>query len=79
MNNWSTNTSTLLKNKELFTIWKLEQMVNFGLQGKLLSRTQLEKYWDRMQIDASRRKYLDLLLHEKNSNKKPTRVSRTVR
>ena len=34
MKNWSTNTKKLRGNKDKFAIWKLEQMVNFGLGKK---------------------------------------------
>ena len=31
--NWSTNTDELKKDKDRFLIWKLEQLINFGLDG----------------------------------------------
>ena len=31
MKNWSTNTKKLKQNKDKFAVWKLEQLVNFGL------------------------------------------------
>ncbi|MBI5147980.1 MAG: hypothetical protein HZA37_02405 [Parcubacteria group bacterium] len=62
MRNWSTDTTELEKNPEQYAIWKLEQMVNFGLQGEKLNRQLLEKYWDKIAIDSSRRKYLRHIL-----------------
>ncbi len=62
MRNWSTDTTELKKNPEKYAIWKLEQMVNFGLQGEKLDRQLLNKYWDRISIDPSRRQYLRHLL-----------------
>ncbi|OHB04141.1 MAG: hypothetical protein A2920_01785 [Candidatus Zambryskibacteria bacterium RIFCSPLOWO2_01_FULL_43_17] len=62
MRNWSTDTTELEKNPEQYAIWKLEQMVNFGLQGEKLNRQLLEKYWDKIVIDSSRRKYLRHIL-----------------
>ena len=62
MRNWSTDITQLKKNPEKLAIWKLEQMVNFGLQGKKLSRKLLKKYWDKITIDPSRRHYLRYLL-----------------
>ena len=62
MRNWSTNIEELQKKPEKLAIWELEQMVNFGLQGKKLSRVLLKKYWDKITIDPGRRHYLRYLL-----------------
>lgn len=62
MRNWSTDTTQLQKNPEQLAIWELEQMVNFGLQGKKLNRKLLKKYWDKITIDPGRRRYLRYLL-----------------
>ncbi len=62
MRNWSTDTNELQKDPEKYAIWELEQMVNFGLQGKKLDRRLLEKYWDKITIDPNRRQYLRHLL-----------------
>jgi hypothetical protein len=65
MYNWSTDTKKLSQNKDAFTIWQLEQKINYGLGSEKLKRGELEKYWRRLQIDPYRRQFLDLLLHEK--------------
>jgi len=36
MYNWSVDTKQLKKDKKKYTVWRLEQMVNFGLDGKKL-------------------------------------------
>ena len=64
MHNWSTEAETLKKNPEKYAIWKLEQMVNFGLDGKKIRATELRKYWPRLTLDPARRKFLELILHE---------------
>ncbi len=64
MYNWSTNTSKLAKNKDKFTIWKLEQLINFGLNGELLSRLELKKFLPVLDIDPQKKKYLQFLLSE---------------
>ncbi|MBI2573863.1 MAG: hypothetical protein HYV78_00495 [Candidatus Wildermuthbacteria bacterium] len=64
MYNWSTNETELKKKKEKYAIWKLEQMVNFGLNGKKLKKTELLKYWEKLQIDPARKRFLRLLLDE---------------
>ncbi|OHA63924.1 MAG: hypothetical protein A2843_01260 [Candidatus Wildermuthbacteria bacterium RIFCSPHIGHO2_01_FULL_48_27b] len=67
MYNWSTNEKALKKNKEHYAIWRLEQMVNFGLHGKKLKISELRKYWDKLQIDPVRRQFLQLFLHGKRN------------
>ena len=62
MYNWSTELTGLEKDKEKYAIWKLEQLVNFGLGGEKLSKTELKKYWSKIQIDPGRRKFLELIL-----------------
>jgi hypothetical protein len=63
MRNWSTDEARLKKNKEEYAIWKLEQMVNFGLEGKKLKKKELLKYWGDLHIDPARKKLLHLFLY----------------
>lgn len=63
MYNWSTDEKELMKNKEKHAIWKLEQMVNFGLGGEKISEGELKKYWERLTLDPKRRKFFELLLY----------------
>ena len=42
MKNWSTDTKKLKKNKDKFAIWKLEQLVNFGLGKEKIIRSELK-------------------------------------
>ena len=62
MKNWSTNTKKLKKNKEKYAIWKLEQLVNFGLGKKKIKKSELKKYWDIIDIDLAKRKFLALFI-----------------
>jgi hypothetical protein len=62
MYNWSTDTKQLKKDKKQYTIWRLEQMVNFGLGGKKLKRAELKKFWPLLHLDAQKKKFLSLLL-----------------
>lgn len=62
MNNWSVDIKKLRKDKEKFAIWKLEQMVNFGLGGKKIKKKELKKYWKVIHIDPAKRKFLSLFL-----------------
>ncbi len=72
MYNWSTDEKKLRKNKRKFAIWKIEQMANFGLNGKKISKNQLRKHWSEIQIDPIRRKFLSLLLYGKKGLNKKT-------
>jgi len=67
MKNWSVDLRELKKDKEQYAIWKLEQMVNFGLDGKKISRAELKKYWDKLLLDPDKKRYLSWLLWEKQS------------
>ena len=45
MYNWSIDEKSLKKNKGKYTIWKIEQMVNFGLDNERLNSKELKKFW----------------------------------
>ncbi|MBI5413127.1 hypothetical protein HZA42_02135 [Candidatus Peregrinibacteria bacterium] len=62
MYNWSTDTSELKKNKEKYKIWKLEQLINFGLNKEKISKMDIKKYWNHIHVDSARRKFLHLIL-----------------
>ncbi len=62
MQNWSTDEQNLKKNPEKYAIWKLEQLVNFGLGKEKLNAKELKKYWNKIDIDPARRKFLELIL-----------------
>jgi len=64
MYNWSVDTKELEKDREKFTLWKLEQLINFGLNGEKISEEKLKKYWEELKIDPDRRRFLKLLLDE---------------
>ena len=63
MRNWSTDTKKLQNDPEAYAVWKLEQLVNFGLDGEKIDEKELRKYWDRLEIDPSRRAFLHVLLY----------------
>lgn len=63
MYNWSIDIKELKKNKEQYTIWKIEQMVNFGLNSKKLKERDVKKYWKKFQFDPARKRFLQLCLY----------------
>lgn len=62
MYNWSTDTRQLKKDKEQYAIWKLEQLVNFGLADEKIDKKQLKKYWGVLRLDPKKKQYLEFLL-----------------
>ena len=66
MHNWSISTQSLKENPEKYTIWKLEQQLNYGLnEGEKIERTLLEKYIPVLNIDNDTRKFLEYILYDK--------------
>lgn len=62
MYNWSIDTTCLKKNKADYTIWKLEQLINFGLNNERIKKKEIVEHWDHLEIDPARKKFLRLLL-----------------
>ena len=62
MYNWSIDTRKLKRYPEKYAIWKLEQLINFGLDGKKLKLSELKKYFSMLQIDPQKKRYLKFLL-----------------
>ena len=62
MYNWSTDVTELKKDPEQYAIWRLEQLIDFGLNGEKISESELRRYWNKLEIDPARRKFLALLL-----------------
>ena len=46
------------KDPEKYTIWKLEQLINYGLNGEKIEEKDLRKYWHKINIDPKRRDLL---------------------
>lgn len=67
MYNWNTDISEVRKDKEYFNIWKLNQLINFGLNGEKLNFKLVKKYWKKLDLDKKRKKFLSLLLWGKQS------------
>lgn len=62
MKNWNLDLTEIKKDKKQYTIWKLEQMVNFGLSDKKIKQQELQEYWPLLQLDPQKKKFLSLLL-----------------
>lgn len=62
MYNWSVDEKQLKKYPEQYAIWKLEQMINWGLGGEKLDEKLLRKYWRKLFLDPIKKRYLFFLL-----------------
>lgn len=67
MYNWSVDIRSLNKSPKNYAIWKLEQAINFGLNGEKLNKMLVKKYWKHLHLDPARKKFLRLLLWPKKS------------
>lgn len=66
MYNWSVDEKQLKKYPEKYKIWKLEQMINWGLGGEKLDEKLLRKYWRKLFLDPTKKRYLSFLLWSKS-------------
>lgn len=64
MYNWSTDEKQLKKDPKSFAVWRLEQLVNFGLNGEKILKSELKKHWNELKIDSARKKFLEAILYE---------------
>ena|SRR3990167_2083690 len=63
MYNWSVDETAMKKaDPEGYEIWRLEQMINWGLDGERLNEKLVRKYWGRLYLDSPTRAYLEHLL-----------------
>lgn len=66
MYNWSVDEKQFKKeDPEGYLIWRLEQMINYGLGDEKLDEKLVRKYWKRIFIDEPTRRYLEFLLWPK--------------
>ncbi len=62
MEHWSIDIKKLKKDPRAYSIWKLEQMINFGLRDGKISKRELSLYWDAVNLDPHKRRLLFLML-----------------
>jgi len=62
MRNWSTDVTKLKQSPKEYTKWKLEQLINFGLDGEKLNEQELREYFPKLNIDPGKRAFLQRIL-----------------
>ena len=67
MYNWSIDIKNFKKTGEPYIIWKLEQMINFGLNGERLDKKLLKKFWEKLRLDPDKKRFLNMLLWKNKS------------
>lgn len=67
MYNWSVDLKKLGNASDEAKIWRLEQVINFGLNGQKLDRSTVKRFWQRLRLDPQRKRFLKLLLWPKKS------------
>jgi len=66
--NWSVDEKRFKKeDPKAYKIWRIEQMINYGLAGEKLDEKEVKKYWKKIKdrLDPQYRKYLEVLLWKK--------------
>ena len=68
MKSWTVDEKKLKKYPEKYKLWKMEQMINYGLDEKeKLKKKDLVKYWPQIKdnLDPYKKRYLEYLLWQK--------------
>lgn len=66
MYNWSVDEVKFKKaDPEGYKIWRLQQLINYGLGGEKIKADELRRYWNKLFIDEPTRRYLEFLLWPK--------------
>ena len=65
MINWSVDEAKFKKSQpEKYKLWRLTQLINYGLDGERLEKKEVVKNWDYLnkKIDPQSRNYLKFLI-----------------
>jgi len=66
MHNWSVDEKLFKKlDPQGYKIWRIQQLINYGLDGEKLSRREVKKHWSKLYLDPDTKKYLEFLLWPK--------------
>lgn len=70
MYNWSVDEKRFKReNPKAYRLWRLTQLINYGLDGEKLDREEVKRAWPKIkdQLDPDLRSYLDFLLWPRRS------------
>ncbi len=65
MYNWSTDEEEFKKsNPEKYRLWRITQLINYGLDGEKLDRKEVKKTWPKIKdhLDPFKKRVLEYLL-----------------
>ena len=62
---WDYHKKNSAKQAKSDPVWKLERLINYGLEGAKLDRKLLEKHLPELNIPPNRKAFLQLLIDEK--------------
>lgn len=66
MHNWSVDEKTFRKlDPEGYKAWRIEQLINYGLDGEKLNKKGVRHYWHKLHLDPITKNYLEFLLWPK--------------
>lgn len=70
MYNWSVDEKQFKKaDPKAYQIWRLEQMINYGLGREKLNSNAVRLHWNKIYMDTPTRKYLKFLLWPKKKTR----------
>lgn len=59
---WSVDEESLSEDPRAHAIWRLEQRINYGIGEERISKDELQRYWEEIDIDPAKRRALALAL-----------------
>ena len=62
MRNWSVNEKALKEYPVKFRLWRLEQLINYGLDGEKINADELREALPKLTLDPAKKRYLQFLL-----------------
>jgi len=62
MKNWSVDEEFLKKHPKKYNLWKLEQLINFGLGNEKLPIQSIKRNINKLSIDPLKKRYLKFLI-----------------
>jgi len=70
MYNWSVDEKYLKKYSQQYKLWRLEQLISYGLDGQKLDKKEVLDNWSELKnrLDPQRRQFLEFLLWNKQQS-----------